>query len=298
MRSFVQKKTLIQYITFDTGMATKKVKQTIVTPIDEKETFVSVAKSVNDADGITMDEKLRTLYQIQLKDTAIDKIHLQRGELPLEVQDMEDEVEGLKTRIANAEADIADIEKKQAELRHAIQEAGLLIEKYSKQQDNVKNNREYESLGKEIEYQSLEQQVCEKRIGECERALAEKRALIDDTKARLAIFEANLEEKKKELEVIIEETAAAEEKFQAEKAELEKKIDERMLVAYNRVRGAAKNHLAVVTIEREACGGCFNQIPPQRKLDIIQGKKIIVCEYCGRILVNPEYKNDYKTEEA
>lgn len=279
-------------------MATKKVKQTIVTPIDEKETFVSVAKSVNDADGITMDEKLRTLYQIQLKDTAIDKIHLQRGELPLEVQDMEDEVEGLKTRIANAEADIADIEKKQAELRHAIQEAGLLIEKYSKQQDNVKNNREYESLGKEIEYQSLEQQVCEKRIGECERALAEKRALIDDTKARLAIFEANLEEKKKELEVIIEETAAAEEKFQAEKAELEKKIDERMLVAYNRVRSAAKNHLAVVTIEREACGGCFNQIPPQRKLDIIQGKKIIVCEYCGRILVNPEYKNDYKTEEA
>lgn len=298
MRSFVQKKTLIQYITFDTGMATKKVKQTIVTPIDEKETFVSVAKSVNDADGITMDEKLRTLYQIQLKDTAIDKIHLQRGELPLEVQDMEDEVEGLKTRIANAEADIADIEKKQAELRHAIQEAGLLIEKYSKQQDNVKNNREYESLGKEIEYQSLEQQVCEKRIGECERALAEKRALIDDTKARLAIFEANLEEKKKELEVIIEETAAAEEKFQAEKAELEKKIDERMLVAYNRVRSAAKNHLAVVTIEREACGGCFNQIPPQRKLDIIQGKKIIVCEYCGRILVNPEYKNDYKSEEA
>lgn len=279
-------------------MATKKVKQTIVTPIDEKETFVSVAKSVNDADGITMDEKLRTLYQIQLKDTAIDKIHLQRGELPLEVQDMEDEVEGLKTRIANAEADIADIEKKQADLRHAIQEAGLLIEKYSKQQDNVKNNREYESLGKEIEYQSLEQQVCEKRIGECERALAEKRALIDDTKARLAIFEANLEEKKKELEVIIEETAAAEEKFQAEKAELEKKIDERMLVAYNRVRGAAKNHLAVVTIEREACGGCFNQIPPQRKLDIIQGKKIIVCEYCGRILVNPEYKKDYKSEEA
>ena len=234
MRSSVLKKTLIQYITFDTGMATKKVKQTIVNPIDEKETFVSVAKSVNDADGITMDEKLRTLYQIQLKDTAIDKIHLQRGELPLEVQDMEDEVEGLKTRIANAEADIADIEKKQAELRHAIQEAGLLIEKYSKQQDNVKNNREYESLGKEIEYQSLEQQVCEKRIGECERALAEKRALIDDTKARLAIFEANLEEKKKELEVIIEETAAAEEKFQAEKAELEKKIDERMLVAYNR----------------------------------------------------------------
>ena len=256
-------------------MATKKVKQTIVTPIDEKETFVSVAKSVNDADGITMDEKLRTLYQIQLKDTAIDKIHLLRGELPLEVQDMEDEVEGLKTRIANAQADIADIEKRQTELRHSIQEAGLLIEKYTKQQDNVKNNREYESLGKEIEYQSLEQQVCEKRIGECERALAEKQALIDDTKARLAIFEANLEEKKKELDTIIEETAAQEEKLQGEKESLEKKLDERMLVAYNRVRGAAKNHLAVVTIEREACGGCFNQIPPQRKLDIIQGKKII-----------------------
>ena len=277
-------------------MATKKVKQTkveIVTPIDERETFVSVAKSVSDADGITMDEKLRTLYQIQLKDTAIDKIHLQRGELPLEVQDMEDEVEGLRTRISNAEADMEDIEKRKAEFRHAIQEAGMLIEKYSKQQDNVKNNREYESLGKEIEYQSLEQQVCEKRIGECERLLEEKRELIAATRDRLGIFEANLEEKKKELETIIEETAAEEEKLQAEKVELQKKVDERMLVAYNRVRGAAKNHLAVVTIEREACGGCFNQIPPQRKLDIIQGKKIIVCEYCGRILVNPEYKAEY-----
>ncbi|MBR3745264.1 MAG: hypothetical protein IKN31_09270 [Bacteroidales bacterium] len=279
-------------------MATKKVKQTIVTPIDERETFVSVAKSVNDADGITMDEKLRTLYQIQIKDTAIDKIHLQRGELPLEVQDLEDEVAGLNTRIANAEADIEQIEKKKADFKHAIEEAGMLVEKYTSQQNNVKNNREYESLGKEIEYQTLEQQVCEKRIGECERDLQEKRDLIEATRARLAIFEANLEEKKKELETIIEETAAAEEKLQAEKEELQKKIDERMMVAYNRVRGAAKNHLAVVTIEREACGGCFNQIPPQRKLDIIQGKKIIVCEYCGRILVNPEYKNDYKPEEV
>ncbi len=279
-------------------MATKKVKQTIVTPIDERETFVSVAKSVNDADGITMDEKLRTLYQIQIKDTAIDKIHLQRGELPLEVQDLEDEVAGLNTRIANAEADIEQIEKKKADFKHAIEEAAMLVEKYTKQQDNVKNNREYESLGKEIEYQTLEQQVCEKRIGECERDLQEKRDLIAATRERLAIFEANLEDKKKELETIIEETAAAEEKLQAEKEELQKKIDERMMVAYNRVRGAAKNHLAVVTIEREACGGCFNQIPPQRKLDIIQGKKIIVCEYCGRILVNPEYKNDYKPEEA
>lgn len=279
-------------------MATKKVKQTIVTPIDERETFVSVAKSVNDADGITMDEKLRTLYQIQIKDTAIDKIHLQRGELPLEVQDLEDEVAGLNTRIANAEADIEQIEKKKADFKHSIEEAGMLVEKYTSQQNNVKNNREYESLGKEIEYQTLEQQVCEKRIGECERDLQEKRDLIEATRARLAIFEANLEEKKKELETIIEETAAAEEKLQAEKEELQKKIDERMMVAYNRVRGAAKNHLAVVTIEREACGGCFNQIPPQRKLDIIQGKKIIVCEYCGRILVNPEYKNDYKPEEV
>ena len=275
-------------------MATKKVnKQTIVTPIDERETFVSVAKSVSDADGITMDEKLRTLYQIQLKDTAIDKIHLQRGELPLEVQDMEDEVEGLKTRIANTQADIADIERRKADYKHAIEEAGMLIEKYSKQQDNVKNNREYESLGKEIEYQSLEQQVCEKRIGECDRELEEKNSLIAATNDRLSIFEANLVEKKKELETIIEETAAQEEKLQAEKEELQKKIDERMMVAYNRVRGAAKNHLAVVTIEREACGGCFNQIPPQRKLDIMQGKKIIVCEYCGRILVNPEYKAEY-----
>lgn len=278
-------------------MATTK-KKALVTPIDERETFVSVAQVESSAsDGISMDEKLRTLYQIQLKDMAIDKIHLQRGELPLEVQDMEDEIEGLKTRISNAEAEIGALTAKQAEYRHSIAEAGMLIEKYTKQQDNVKNNREYESLSKEIEYQTLEQEVCEKRIGECEKNLAAQKKEIEETKSRLAIFEANLEEKKKELETIIEETAAAEEKLLAEKASLEEKLDERILVAYERVRGAAKNHLAVVPIERDACGGCFNQIPPQRKLDVMQGKKIIVCEYCGRILVNPDYKEDYKTEE-
>lgn len=273
-------------------MATKKVKTTIITPIDEKETFVSVAKSVTEADGIPMEEKLHTLYQIQQKDTAIDTIHLQRGELPLEVQDLEAEVEGIKTSIEDLNAEIADIEKRQGQYRASIEEARNLIENYTKQQDNVKNNREYESLGKEIEYQTLEQQVCEKRIAEGQRAHDEKTEQIAAAKERLVIFEANLAEKKKELDTIIEETAAQEAVLTAEKEELAKKLDERMIVAYNRVRNAAKNHLAVVTIDRGACSGCFNQIPPQRKLDIAQGKKIIVCEYCGRILVKPEFKDE------
>jgi len=269
-------------------MSTNKVNNTIVTPIDERETFVSVAKSISDSDGITMEEKLRTLYNIQVTDTEIDDILLQRGELPLEVQDLEDDIEGLKTRCFNIQSDIKELESSIADYRNMIEESKQAIVRYKAQQENIRNNREYESISKEIEYQTLEQEACEKKIREAQAKIADFKNAYEQTKSNLAGRELDLVDKKQELATIIEETAKDEEILLARKAELSKKIDPRVMVAYNKVRSNAKNHLAVVTVERGACGGCFNKIPPQRKLDIEQSKKIIVCEYCGRILVDPE----------
>lgn len=271
-------------------MATKKATKSIVTPIDQRETFVSAAKAVNDSDGVSMEEKLLTLYRIQQADTAIDKIHLLRGELPLEVQDLEDDIAGLKTRMTNTQQEIKDAEKYLSELRAKIVECKALVEKNEEQSKKVMNNREYESITRQIEFQQLEQEASEKHIGETNLLLAEKSQLLEDTKLQLAGREIDLENKKKELDQIITETAKEEDQLKAQIDELAKKIDERMYVAYNRVRGNAKNHLAVVTVKRGACGGCFNQIPPQRQLDIVQSKKIIICEYCGRILVSPDFE--------
>lgn len=271
-------------------MATKKATKSIVTPIDQRETFVSAAKAVSDSDGVSMEEKLLTLYRIQQADTAIDKIHLLRGELPLEVQDLEDDIAGLKTRMTNTQQEIKDAEKYLSELRAKIVECKALVEKNEEQSKKVMNNREYESITRQIEFQQLEQEASEKHIGETNLLLAEKSQLLEDTKLQLAGREIDLENKKKELDQIITETAKEEDQLKAQIDELAKKIDERMYVAYNRVRGNAKNHLAVVTVKRGACGGCFNQIPPQRQLDIVQSKKIIICEYCGRILVSPDFE--------
>ncbi|MCF0167579.1 MAG: hypothetical protein HUJ93_02885 [Bacteroidales bacterium] len=272
-------------------MATKKVNTgAAATPIDPKETFVSAAKSVNDADGISMEEKLRTLYSIQQTDTKIDKIHLLRGELPYEVQDLEDQVEGLKTRCNNLSEEMKDGERYIGEKKSRIEESKAQVAKYSEQIKKVTNNREYESISREIEYQELDQQACEKKIRETSISIEQKRQTLEETQKSIALYEAELEEKKKELDQIIEETSKEEEVLNAEKEALAAKIDARMFSAYNRVRNNAKNHLAVVTVKRGACGGCFNQIPPQRQLDIAQSKKIIVCEYCGRILVNPEFE--------
>jgi uncharacterized protein len=271
-------------------MATKKATKSIVTPIDQRETFVSAAKAVNDSDGVSMEEKLLTLYRIQQADTAIDKIHLLRGELPLEVQDLEDDIAGLKTRMVNTQEEIKDAEKYLSELKAKIVECKALVEKNEEQSKKVMNNREYESITRQIEFQQLEQEASEKHIGETNLLLAEKSQLLEDTKLQLAGREIDLENKKKELDQIITETAKEEDQLKAQIDELAKKIDERMYVAYNRVRGNAKNHLAVVTVKRGACGGCFNQIPPQRQLDIVQSKKIIICEYCGRILVSPDFE--------
>ncbi len=272
-------------------MATTKAKK-IATPIDEKETFVSLQKNMAETDAIAMEEKLRTLYKIQLTDSKIDKIHLLRGELPLEVQDLEDEIAGLQTRISKIAEEIRNLETANAESRNSIENAKAAIEKYGEQRNNVKNNREYDSLSKEIEFQELEQQVCLKRIKENDIAILEKKEAADSAKQLLELRNADLEEKRKELETIVEETAKEEEELLKTKEALAAKVDQRMIVAYDRVRSNAHNHLAVVTVKRDACGGCFNKIPPQKQLDIKESKKIIVCEYCGRILVSSEFEEE------
>ena len=277
-------------------MATKKKVNKIVTPIDQRETFVSLQKNMADTDSITMEQALRTLYRIQQTDTRIDKIYLQRGELPLEVQDLEDEIAGLQTRIAGAKAEIKEVEKVIAGYKHTIDESKNLIAKYKAQLDNAKNEREYNSISEEITFQDLEQQVAAKRIRENEALISEKKQVVESAQKELDSRKADLDEKKAELERIVAETSREEEALLKERAELVGRIDERMMVAYTKVRANAHNKLAVVTIQREACGGCFNKIPPQRRIDISESKKIIVCEYCGRILVSSSFDKESKQE--
>ena len=276
-------------------MATTKAKTNVV-PIDRDETFVSLsmAKNLGDNDSVAIDEKLHTLYKIQQTDTKIDRIYLLRGELPLEVQDIEDEVEGLRTRISNATEEIAAAEAANTTSRAQIKECEESLAKYMAQRDNVKNNREYESISKEIEYMDLQKQLCEKKIREANLLIEEKKALVAETREHLEMREEDLENKRKELDTIIKETAKEEAQLVKQRDELVSKIDERMYIAYNKVRANTKNKLAVVTVKRDACGGCFAKIPPQRQLDIASSKKIIVCEYCGRILVNSDFEKEDK----
>lgn len=279
-------------------MATKKVNKTVSAPVSKDETFVSLTMAKGLTENETaIEEKLHALYNIQKADTAIDKIYLLRGELPLEVKDIEDEIEGLKTRIANNKADIETLEAAISANRQKVVDDQEAIAKYKGQQDNVKNNREYESIEHEIEFQELDIQAAEKHIKDDSIAIEKKNGVIEETTARLTMREEDLAGKKKELEAIVEETAREEEKLLAERAALEAKVDERMLAAYNRVRNSTKNRLAVVAVKDGACTGCFNQIPPQRQLDILSNKKIIVCEYCGRILVNPSFDSSENAEK-
>lgn len=273
-------------------MATSRQKKNQVeTPIDNRETFTSLSKNFNDSDS-SMESKLRTLYNIQQIDIKIDRIHLLRGELPEEVRDLEDTIEGLRTRISNIKEDISEIEKLLAQKRLDIENCKAAIAKYEDQRSNVKNNREYDSLSKEIEYQGLERELAEKRIRENSAVLSEKKSELEKATADLAGREVDLENKKAELVAIIEETSKEEEALQKQKDELVEGVDARTLAAYDKVRLNARNRLAVVTVKRDACGGCFNKIPPQRKLDIALSKKLIVCEYCGRIIVSSEFENE------
>ncbi|MCW3788261.1 zinc ribbon domain-containing protein [Plebeiibacterium sediminum] len=237
---------------------------------------------------MSVEEKLKALYDLQKVATEVDKIRTLRGELPLEVQDLEDEIEGLDTRISNYEGEVKTLNDSIAAKKNEIKESGVLIKKYEAQQMNVRNNREFDSLSKEIEFQKLEIELSEKRIKEFAAELSNKQNVIESSKQLLEDRKADLVAKKKELTEIVNETQVDEEKMIDKIAHIESTIDERLLTAFKRIRSNAINGLAVVTVERDACGGCFNKIPPQRQLDIKSRKKVIVCEYCGRILVDDE----------
>ena len=251
-----------------------------------------------DSKEISVEEKLRALYDLQMVASEIDKIKILRGELPLEVQDLEDEIAGLQTRIENFQNDIKAAQDQQRDCKATMEKAATLIEKYKADQDNVRNNREYNFLSEEIDYQNLEITHAEKKINEAEFAIRTKTEELETAKNDLEERTKDLEVKKSELDDIISETRSEEESYRAKAAQLEENIDPRLLAAFKRIRRNTRNGLAVVTVERNACGGCFNKIPPQRQLDIRMRKKVIVCEYCGRIMVDPDLAKSESGQNA
>lgn len=242
---------------------------------------------------ITVAEKLVELFRLQHLDSQVDRIKVQRGELPLEVQDLEDEVAGLETRLKKLQDELGEVETQVSDKQNLIKDAKAQIKKYEGQQAKVRNNREYDSLTKEIEFQNLEIQLAEKRIKEAKAQIDGKKAVVDESKTRHDERKKDLEIKKKELNDIVAETEKEEKDLQKKSDVAAKHIEERLLSAYHRIRTNSRNGLAVVAVERGSCGGCFNAIPPQRQLDISSHKKIIVCEHCGRILVD-----DYVVERV
>ncbi len=242
---------------------------------------------------ISVERKLVSLYALQQIHSQIDRIRIIRGELPLEVQDLEDEIAGLETRIENFENETIALNQNVADKKLAIKDSNVLIKRYEEQQMNVRNNREYDSLSKEIEFQNLEIQLSEKRIREFQAKIEDLQREIAAARLRLDERLGDLEVKKNELQSIIEETEKEEEDLIEQAGKHESQIEDRLIVAYKRIRLNARNGLAVVQIERDACGGCFNKIPPQHQLDIRMHKKVIVCEYCGRILVDQEIADKY-----
>jgi predicted nucleic acid-binding Zn-ribbon protein len=237
----------------------------------------------------TIEQKLKALYELQTIHSEIDKIRIVRGELPMEVADLEDDVAGLETRIHKIKEEINELEDEIVNRKNTMKQAAAAIKKYEEQQNNVKNNREYEALSKEIEIQGLDILVSEKKIKEYTFEIGNKTRVLEIAEASLVERHKDLDLKKSELEVITKETEKEEEAAMKKAAKAEKLIEERLLIAYERLRTNAKNGLAVVTVSRDSCSGCFNKIPPQRQSDIRQGKKIIVCEHCGRILVDDRF---------
>ena len=237
----------------------------------------------------SMQEKILALYELQKIDSRIDEINKVKGELPLEVQDLEDEVAGMKTRIEHINAEIEELNTLTKQRKREVDQARIMIGNYKEQQNNVRNNREFDAITKEIEYQELEIELAEKRLKEYAAGVKVKKAQLEEAEALSKERTADLGAKKAELEGIEAETAPLVAEYSVQADGVKEKIDERLLAAYERIRRNVRNGLAVVTVKRDACGGCFNRIPPQRQVDIRQGKKIIICEYCGRILVaDPE----------
>lgn len=243
-------------------------------------------KNVAESKDLTVEERLRALYKLQQVISQIDKLRNVRGELPLEVKDLEDEVAGLETRIERCAADITDYNQEIASNKIKINEARELIAKKEDQRMNVANNREYDALTKELEFQQLEIELAEKKIRDATGKIEVRSGEIDEAKAAVVERKQDLARKKEELKEIVDETRQEEEKLMKQAKALELQIDEYYLAAFKKLRKNARNGLAVVTVDRDACGGCFHKIPPQRQLDIKMRKKVIVCENCGRILVD------------
>ena len=239
----------------------------------------------------TVADKLRNLYELQLIDSNLDDIQILKGELPMEVSDLEDEIVGLRKRVERMQGAVDDTDAQTNRLNGLIKDAEAAIEKYKRQMDEVKNNREYEALQKEIELQSLDIQLSEKRLGELAMAREVKQEQLDNAKEKLEGRTGDLDRKKVELEKIVAKTEKEERKLKKQSDAARKNIEERLLKAYDKIRGSYRNGLAVVGTERAACGGCFNQVPPQTRLEIGMHKKIIACEHCGRILIDEEVMN-------
>ena len=267
----------------------KKTKK-FETPIDQRETFVSIQKSFADSD-LSVSEKLKTLYALQQADTEIDKILQLRGELPVEVENLENEIADLKAKAARISEMVEEYTKFIAENKLSITECDDQTEKYKAQLENVANSREYDSLNKEIENVGLLRQIAEKHIAETKERIFDKKNELEVVKEKIAVRQDDLKAKKEELATIVESTAKEEEKLRANRDACALKIDERTMSAYDHIRQSSNNHLAVVSVfNGDSCGGCFNTIAPQRLIDIASNRKMIICEYCGRILVNPDFE--------
>lgn len=249
---------------------------------------MSAENSKVDSKEITVKEKLKALYDLQMVVSEIDKIKTLRGELPLEVQDLEDEIAGLETRIDNFRAELKECEDIITGRKLDMENSKALIIKYKEQQDNVRNNREFDYLSKELEFQGLEIEFSEKKIREAQAMAKAKSDEMEGAEEHLSERRKDLDLKKQELEEIISETRTEEDTLREKAKQIETLIEPRLLAAFKRIRKSARNGLSVVSVQRDACGGCFNKIPPQRQMDIRMGKKIIVCEYCGRIMIDPD----------
>lgn len=243
------------------------------------------------AKEITVEDQLRNLYKLQQVHSEIDQIQTLKGELPMEVQDLEDEIAGLETRVDKLKSEEQALKDHISKLKTAKKEAEALVKKYEKQQNNVKNNREYDALTKEIELQNLEMQLCDKKVKDAEAEIEMKGSYTEESVKSVKQKKKDLEAKKVELEKIIVETDDKERKLGNKAKRATKDIEDRLISAFNRIRTAYKNRLGVATIERDSCGGCFAVIPPQRQLEIKQRKKVIVCEHCGRILIDPNIES-------
>lgn len=246
-----------------------------------------MATDKNKPENLSVEQRMQSLYKLQTIFSEIDRIKQIRGDLPLEVKDIDDHIEGLRTRVANYTREIDDLRKKLAAEKAKIEDSSNKIARYKEQLDNVKNNREFDLLSKEIEFQTLEIQLCEKHINEYSHAIDNKTREIETTNEQLEDQTHILNEKRSELEEIVSETRQDEERLREQAKALEPRIDARTLTAFKRIRKNARNGLGIVYIQRNACGGCFNRIPPQKQLEIRMHKKVIVCEYCGRILIDP-----------